>query len=248
MGFRPPYSASPSSPFYIPFFQIFAPGTLALLGNLHPLSRTQNLVQGVRRECDLHATAFMRQRCLLSRFSGLVQENERENTCDSVLATAWLCTIFCTIVQNFFLVGSRDLGSAPASLRLIKPPFLELFFTIFCSVLAPKHIPPPFRGSARKPIFHARATPVSLAGNMPRFVHRGDGEFEGKRGRAHVSRHGGWYLFVPRPTAFSSGFAVFLAGFLHGLRIIAYAFSEKEFTPHTTFFFFILASGEGASR
>ena len=96
----------------------------------------------------------------------------------------------------------------------------------------------PFRGSARKPVFHARATPVSLAGNMPRFVHRGDGEFEGKRGQAHVSRHGGWYLFVPRPTAFSSGFAVFLAGFLHGLRIIAYAFSEKKFTPHTTFFLF----------
>ena len=111
-----------------------------------------------------------------------------------------------------------------------------------------RHQNSPFRGSARKPVFHARATPVSLAGNMPRFVHRGDGEFEGKRGQAHVSRHGGWYLFVPRPTAFSSGFAVFLAGFLHGLRIIAYAFSEKKFTPHTTFFFFILASGEGASR
>ena len=175
----------------------------------------------------------------------LVQENERENTCDSVLATAWLCTIFCTIVQNFFLVGSRDLGSAPASLRLIKPPFLRLFFILFCSISAPKLA---VSRLGPKTIFHARATPVSLAGNMPRFVHRGDGEFEGKRGQAHVSRHGGWYLFVPRPTAFSSGFAVFLAGFLHGLRIIAYAFSEKKFTPHTTFFFFILASGEGASR
>ena len=176
------------------------------------------------------------------------KKTSMKNTCDSVLATAWLCTNFCTIVQNFFLAGSRDLGSAPASLRLIKPPFLGLFFTRFHSISAPKPNPSPLRGSARKPVFHARATPVSLAGNMPRFVHRGDGEFEGKRGQAHVSRHGGWYLFVPRPTAFSSGFAVFLAGFLHGLRIIAYAFSEKEFTPHTTFFFFILASGEGASR
>ena len=245
MGLCPPYSASPSSPFYDPSPQIFAPGTLTSLNNLHPLSRTQNLVQGVRRECDSHATAFMRQRCFWSRFSDLVQENERENTCDSVLATAWLCTIFCTIVQNFFLVGSRDLGSMPASLRLIKPPFLELFFTLFCSISAPKLA---VSRLGPKTIFHARATPVSLAGNMPRFVHRGDGEFEGKRGQAHVSRHGGWYLFVPRPTAFSSGFAVFLAGFLHGLRIIAYAFSEKKFTPHTTFFFFILASGEGASR
>ena len=78
VGFRPPYSASPSSPFYDPFSQIFAPGTLTSLNNLHPLSRTQSLVQGVRRECDLHATAFMRQRCFLSRFSGLVQENKHE--------------------------------------------------------------------------------------------------------------------------------------------------------------------------
>ena len=130
------------------------------------------------------------------------KKTNMKNTCDSVLATAWLCTNLCTVVQNFFLVGSRDLGSAPASLRRIKPPFLGLFFTHFCSILAPKPNPSPLRGSARKPIFHARATPVPLAGNMPRFVHRGDGEFEGKRGQAHVSRHGGWYLFVPRPTAF----------------------------------------------
>lgn len=66
VGLCPPYSASPSSPFYDLSPQIFAPGTLVLLGNLHPLSRTQSLVQGVRRECELHATAFMRQRCFLS--------------------------------------------------------------------------------------------------------------------------------------------------------------------------------------
>ena len=119
------------------------------------------------------------------------KKTNMKNTCDSVPATAWLRTIFCTIVQNFFLVGSRDLGSAPASLRLIKTPFLGLFFIHFCSILAPKPNPSPLRGSARKSIFHARATPVSLEGNMPRFVHRGDGEFEGKRGQAHVSRHGG---------------------------------------------------------
>ena len=71
------------------------------------------------------------------------KKTNMKSTCDSVLATAWLCTIFCTIVQNFFLVGSRDLGSAPASLRLIKPPFLGLFFTLFCPISAPKLIPSP---------------------------------------------------------------------------------------------------------
>lgn len=133
--------------------------------------------------------------------------------------------------------------------RITPPHQAALFGTLFHSLwldLGTKtHPVPPFRGSARKSVFHARATPVPLAGNMPRFVRRGDGEFEGKRGQAHVSRHGEWYLFVPRPTAFSSGFAVFLAGFLHGLRIVAYAFSEKKFTPRTIFFFLFWPSAKG---
>lgn len=111
------------------------------------------------------ATAFSRQRGYAQSFAQLFK------------TFSWSAPVIWALRPHHFASSSC--------------PFWNSFSLVFTRSRHQNLSRPPLRGSARKSIFHARATPVSLAGNMPRFVHRGDGEFEGKRGRAHVSRHGG---------------------------------------------------------